>query len=137
MAFVLPTKILFRDCDPAGIVFYPRYFEMINNLVEEWFEQRVGLPFAEMHGPDNSGAPTVTISAKFEAPSRLGDRVDFILEVTKLGRSSLGIAVTAKAGEETRLTAEAVLVHTDKTTGRPRPWPERLRANMAQDMRED
>ncbi|CPO21707.1 4-hydroxybenzoyl CoA thioesterase [Bordetella pertussis] len=34
--FVSEVEVRFRHCDPAGIVFYPRYFEMINDFVEEW-----------------------------------------------------------------------------------------------------
>ena len=34
MSFTLTQKVLFKHCDPAGIVFYPRYFEMINDCVE-------------------------------------------------------------------------------------------------------
>ncbi|MEL6103010.1 MAG: acyl-CoA thioesterase, partial [Pseudomonadota bacterium] len=28
MSFQFLQKVLFKHCDPAGIVFYPRYFEM-------------------------------------------------------------------------------------------------------------
>ena len=38
--------VRFGHCDPAGIVFFPRYFEMLNELVEDWFAQALGLPFA-------------------------------------------------------------------------------------------
>ena len=30
--------VQFAHCDPAGIVFYARYFEIINEVVEDWFE---------------------------------------------------------------------------------------------------
>ena len=46
--FVSQVEVRFRHCDPAGIVFYPRYFEMINDFVEEWFDKGMGLPF---HAP--------------------------------------------------------------------------------------
>ena len=36
-AFTYEEKVLFRHCDPAGIVFFPRYFEMINDCVEYFF----------------------------------------------------------------------------------------------------
>ena len=32
--FSFSQDIGFRHCDPAGIVFYPRYFEMMNDAVE-------------------------------------------------------------------------------------------------------
>ena len=33
MAFIAQRKVRFQHCDPAGIVFYPRYFEMLNSVV--------------------------------------------------------------------------------------------------------
>ena len=33
--------IEFNHCDPAGIVFYPRYFEMTNSVVENFFADEV------------------------------------------------------------------------------------------------
>ncbi|WP_224826037.1 thioesterase family protein [Cognatishimia sp. MH4019] len=132
MSFTLPIKIVFQHCDPAGIVFYPRYFEMINLTVEEWFAQRLGLSFAEMHGA-RRGVPTATIEADFPAPSRLGDLLEAELTVTKLGRTSVGLQITAKAGDEVRMQVRSVLVYVDLDTGRPIPWPEDVRARMAGD----
>lgn len=37
----------FSHCDPAGRVFYPRYLEMFNNLVEDW-RRKLNLPFREI-----------------------------------------------------------------------------------------
>ena len=42
---VIPVR--FQHCDPAGIVFYPRYLEMINQTVEEWFAA-MGRAFPDM-----------------------------------------------------------------------------------------
>lgn len=39
MLFTFTQKVLFKHCDPAGIVFYPRYFEIINDCIEAFFEQ--------------------------------------------------------------------------------------------------
>ena len=40
-------QIEFNHCDPAGIVFYPRYFEMTNSVVENFFADVVGRSFAQ------------------------------------------------------------------------------------------
>ena len=44
MAFLHPQAVLFRHCDPAGIVFYPRYFEMLNDCVEAFLDTELGIP---------------------------------------------------------------------------------------------
>ena len=41
-------QIEFNHCDPAGIVFYPRYFEMVNSVVENFFREVAGHSFAAM-----------------------------------------------------------------------------------------
>ena len=37
-------KVLFKHCDPAGIVFHPRYFETVNDCVAAFFDA-LGDPF--------------------------------------------------------------------------------------------
>ena len=62
-----------QSCDPAGIVFYPRYFEMTNSVVEN-FSTMWSAQFASMHNGADNGVPTVALAAEFVAPSRLGDK---------------------------------------------------------------
>lgn len=129
MTYRLQQAVRFQHCDPAGIVFYPRYFEMINLCVETWFDEVLGYPFAAMQAA-GSGVPTATITVDFSAPSRLGDVLAFALEVTKVGRTSLSLTFEARAGAEVRLRGSSVLVHIDKATGRPTRWPDEVRARM-------
>ena len=42
--FERPLRIRFAHCDPAGIVFFPQYLVMINNLVEDWVTDALGMP---------------------------------------------------------------------------------------------
>lgn len=123
--FVVQRKIRFQHCDPAGIVFYPRYFELVNSVVEDWFE-KLGAPFSDMHGPDAMGVPTAQLTARFSAPSRLGDVIDFKLTADRIGASSLDITLIAECGGEARMTVEVTLVHISLATGKPVRWPEGL-----------
>lgn len=116
--------ILFRHCDPAGIVFYPRYFEFVNDLVEAWFDDGLGQPFAEMLR--THGVPTAEIAATFHAPSRHGETLDLALSVTRLGRSSAGIAVRGTHDGAPRFTTRSTLVYVGPDG--PVPWPGPLRA---------
>jgi 4-hydroxybenzoyl-CoA thioesterase len=34
---VTRVPIRFQHTDPAGIVFYPRYFEILGQIIEDWF----------------------------------------------------------------------------------------------------
>lgn len=123
-------KVLFQHCDPAGIVFYPRYFEMINGVVESWFEEGLKVPFSDLHFERGSAIPTVTINTTFKAPSRLGDILDVGITVKKIGGASLDLIILARANDETRFTSELTLVHVDKVSGKPCPWPQDIRKTI-------
>ncbi len=128
MIYERVIQIEFNHCDPAGIVFYPRYFEMTNSVVENFFADVAGRSFAQMHLERKGGVPTVRIEANFLAPSRLGDKVTFGLELKKVGASSLSLTITGRMGDEVRMTADLTLVWIDDM--RAAPWPEDMRRRM-------
>ncbi len=135
--YAFRQKVMFQHCDPAGIVFYPRYFEMLNWVTECWFDERLGHSFAEVMGPIAGGVPTAKIEARFLAPSRLGEVLDYQLRLVRLGRSSAGLAFAALCGDEMRLRAASVLVFVDGQSGRPAGWPEALRAVLTAELEEN
>jgi len=64
------------DCDPAGIVYYPRYFAYFDNCTAALFEA-AGMPKHELLKDHNiAGIPMVDTRARFIAPSRFGDDVE-------------------------------------------------------------
>lgn len=135
MPYVRTIQIEFNHCDPAGIVFYARYFEMTNSVCENFFADVVGWPYARIIAEGN-GIPTVRLASSFRAPSRLGDRVDFALRVTALGRSSVDVAITASCGGETRVDVEKRLVWLG-TDHRAAPWPDEIRSALEKVRDED
>ncbi len=135
MPFRTQTKVRFADVDPAGIVFYPRYFEMLNAAVEDWFDQELGLDFAAMHLDHQIGVPTVKLDVTFDAPSMLGEQLDVTITPTSIGRTSCCFtAVFAGPSGDTRLTAQVVLVCMCLERKRPVEWPDKIRAAMASGM---
>ncbi len=134
MSYTREIQIEFNHCDPAGIVFYPRYFEMTNSVVENFFNDVVGRSFASMHRGADNGVPTVSLVAEFVAPSRLGDKVLFSLKIEKLGRSSVSLKIEGHMGAELRLRVALVLVWIDGM--KSAAWPEAMRARMAAYMEE-
>lgn len=128
MSYIRSIPVEFNHCDPAGIVFYPRYFEMTNSVVENFFADVGGHSFARMMA-EGQGVPTARLETNFHAPSRLGDRLEFTLVVTRIGGASIGFTLTARCGQELRITADLTLVWVQ--TGRPAPWPEALRHRLA------
>lgn len=131
MSFVLELPVRFAHVDAAGFVFYPRYFEMLNAAVEEWFAARTGVSFVDLHVVRRRGLPTVTLESRFVAPSRLGDPLEIEVVLKKLGRSSCDIDYRIRSGGAERVAASAVLVHIDLDSGQAEPWPDDMRAKLA------
>ena len=129
MSYGRSIRIEFNHCDPAGIVFYPRYFEMTNSVCENFFREVVGYSYHAMMA-DGIGVPTARVETDFKAPSRLGDLLDWELVVERLGGSSSTFRLTATYDGQHRLTARLTLVRlgVDK---RPTRWPDAIRATLA------
>lgn len=125
--YTFPQKVLFKHCDPAGIVFFPRYFEMINDCMESFFAEVIQAPFERII-PEH-GVPTAHIAARFTAPSRHGDQLILSLQVTKVGRTSFSYDVVAACGEEQRFETTGTLVFVNEA-GRPTPWPSQLKNRL-------
>lgn len=128
--FSVERRVRFADCDAAGIVFFPRYFEMLNGVVEDWFAGPLGLSFAELHLRRHASVPTAAIEARFVAPSRLEDDLSFTLAVTRLGGASCTLRHRITSGEELRFEATQTIVHVAASL-KPEPWPEHLRSRIA------
>jgi len=137
MPFTTRAQVRFADVDPAGIVFYPRYFEMLNGAVEDWFEQELGMDFKMMHLENHIGVPTVRLETDFLSPSRLGDRLDITITPERLGRTSCQVTIVFAGDGVARLKAHVVLVCMDLRTQRPIEWPAPLRAAIARGVEED
>ena len=120
MHYQFLQKVLFKHCDPAGIVFYPRYFEMINDAVEAMFDDLLEWPFEQILRV--GGVPTVSFNVEFKAPSRHGEHLEFNLTIQHIGRSSMTIHTVANASDNIRMVADQVIVLVD-TDGQPVPWP--------------
>jgi Predicted thioesterase len=128
--FYSDMLVRFSHCDPAGIVFYPQYFIMFNGLVEDWFNQGLGVNYARYITEHRLGFPIVRLECDFVAPSKIGEVITLGLKLERLGKSSMEIAVDCRHAQEERLRAKFVLVAMNLDRQRAQPLPEDLRGLM-------
>lgn len=129
-AFVTERILRFADCDPAGIAYFPRCYDMMNGVVEDWWAA-MGFPWRVSMMDLRIGLPTVAMNARFAAPSLMGDNLTCSLSVARLGRASLELRHAVHCGEEFRFGADQTVVCTSLDTHKSQPWPEPLRAAFA------
>jgi 4-hydroxybenzoyl-CoA thioesterase len=79
------------DCDPAGIVFYPRYFAWFDAATAALFAA-AGLPIHKLF-PDYgiAGMPMVDTRARFFEPARFGDEAHIESTIAEFRRSSFDV----------------------------------------------
>ena len=86
------TRIEWGDCDPAGIIFYARYFEIFDTSTTMLIECALGMKKIEyLKAFDFLGHPVVETRAKFRLPTRFGYEVAIETALTACGRSSFKI----------------------------------------------
>ncbi len=124
-------RIRFSECDPAGIVFYPQYFVMFNDLMEAWIDSMTHEGFHNMIASKRVGMPSVHIEAEFKSISRMGDDVVMSLGVERIGNSSLKLLLRCIGKDGVlRMQVRQTVVTTSLETHLGIPIPDFLRNPM-------
>ena len=85
------VRIEWGDCDPAGIVFNSRYFEIFDAATAALFERALEITKREMlETYKSAGIPLVNTTARFVRPASFGDDVT-VASTISFGRSSFRV----------------------------------------------
>jgi 4-hydroxybenzoyl-CoA thioesterase len=134
-----PKKIISRktieiewgDCDPARIVYFPRYFAFFDACTTSLFK-KAGISKPQMIKTYRIvGIPMVDVRASFMAPSRFGDTVVVESEITEWRRSSFCVRhrlfnKKVLAVECFEIRVWAALSPSDEETIESRPVPQEV-----------
>jgi 4-hydroxybenzoyl-CoA thioesterase len=126
-------------CDPAGIVFNSRFFELFDGSTWALFEAALGVPKHQLSVTfEILGIPLVDARARFIAPVKFGDCIELEAQVSEFRRSSFDVAhrilidgVLATEGRETRVWAGWDAQ--DPARMRPKPVPDAVKAKFGFD----
>jgi 4-hydroxybenzoyl-CoA thioesterase len=125
MAFFIYRRQLtieWGQCDPAGIVFNPRFFEMFDASSWLLFEAALGVKPQELAATYGIiGIALVDARANFLKPAKFGDAVEIASRVSDFRRSSFDVehrlsvnGELAVEGQETRVWAVRDTVDPEK-----------------------
>ena len=126
-AFTRTVPIRFSHCDPAGIVYFPHYFDMFNGLIEDWYTEQLGVDYAKLILNDRYGFPFVHIETDFKRPSRMGEHLDLTLLLLNIGFSSLSVVIVGHLAGVERLRARLVTAMMSLETQQKVELPQLLR----------
>jgi len=128
--FVDDHLIRFSHCDPAGIVYFPEFFDLAHATMEDWFARGLQQPLPDLIRDRRIGTPTVTIQCDFAKPLRMGDTLRFELHVTKIGNASVQLAYVGKKDGTEHLRIKQTIAFVLLDAGTATPIPEDLRPRI-------
>ena len=93
-------QVEWGDCDPAGIVYFPRFFEYFDACTNALFE-KAGFGKAEMLKTYGLlGIPMVDARAQFYVPASFGETVTIESRIGEWGRSSFQVQHKLYKGQQ-------------------------------------
>ncbi|MEM8985540.1 MAG: hypothetical protein AAGC95_02360 [Pseudomonadota bacterium] len=130
--FVVRRRIAFRDCDPAGIVYTPRFFDPIaTSAVDLFMMEQIGPPGERDEGFDGLGFPAKAVSFVFHKGVRLGATVDIAVAPANIGETSVTLDLKCHDAAGVLLfEASLTLVCIDSKTFIATPTPDALRSKF-------
>jgi len=134
--FETDVVVRFSHVDPAGIVYYPRYYEMMDQVMEIWFEEALDYPYPRMFA-EGWAVPLAHLESKFIKPSYLNDRLTFSLGITRIGRSRIDLSVTTSCQGEIRFITKKTIVWVTHGQIKSAPIPDDMRKKMEAYLIED
>jgi 4-hydroxybenzoyl-CoA thioesterase len=123
------VRVEWADCDAAGIVYFPRYFEMFDTSTHRLFEA-AGWKKAELREKfDMVGYPMVDTRAKFLLSSSFGDDIVIETRIAAIRNSSFDVEHRVWKGEALAIEA----LDTRVWAGAHPEDPKRLKAQKIPD----
>jgi 4-hydroxybenzoyl-CoA thioesterase/acyl-CoA thioester hydrolase len=124
------TTIRFGQCDPAGIVYTPVFFDMFNVVVEQWYSASLGLDYYAAIRDQKLGLGYGHVSADFLVPCTMGDVIDIAVLVDRIGRASFTLTLHVLKQEREAVRGRLVVVTTSLVEHKAAAIPGDLRTAL-------
>ena len=135
--FRFAQPIRFSHCDPAGVLYFPHVFDFVNAAMEDWFAERLGLPFHVLHLEQRRGNPVVRTHCEFVTPCRFGETLALDLEPVIVGRSSIETRMSGTVEGAPRFRVRHKTAMMSMETMRAIPLPDEIRNKAIAEARKD
>ena len=133
LPFTIRRTVKWGECDPAGIVYTPRFLDYAIEAAEAWFKEITGYHWNTTRQEMALGSPMVHCSLDFYHPLRPEDVFDLSVALERLSRATyqLGIAGHDMAGThcfQAKLVGALVSYETKKAVRIPAEFRARMEA---------
>ncbi|MEV4422839.1 thioesterase family protein [Patulibacter sp. NPDC049589] len=101
----LPVRVRFLECDPQGVLAHPRYLDLFDDTYMRLNTTRLGGFWAMTRG----GIETLVVKTEveFAKSARAEEELVVVLDLERLGRSSVTLRYRALGSDDGELRAQA------------------------------
>jgi len=122
-------RVRWAEVDPQNIVFNAHYLMYFDVGVTEYW-RAIGCVYPEGFFELNVDSLAVKATLEYHASARYDDEIDVLVRVSRLGRTSIRMAVEIHRAADHLITGELIYVLADPKTRTPTPIPEALKAKI-------
>ena len=122
-------RVRYGECDPQGVVYFANYPVFVDVAMTALWRERIR-PYDEMV---QAGADMVVaeLQLRYLGSAVFDDEIDVVIDVEKLGETSLTCAWRVERGEDVLVTGTIRQVCIDPATKRKQPLPGDVREALA------
>jgi len=127
---VLRRRVKWGECDPAGIVYTPRFADYVVEAYLAFFESRFGAPPREILAPLNLGMPAKALNIVFKQSLWPDEMLEMSVEVGEVRTRTFDLRVVGSAGKRIAFDATISLICIETGLRESRPLPDFLREEL-------
>ena len=124
-------RVYYQDTDAGGVMFHATYLDFLERARMEWMRAR-GFDARELAGRFRLVFIVRQLEIAYMKPALLDDLVTVSAAVEKIGRAQLTFAQQVRRDGETLARATVNVACVEAGSLRPAPFPEEIRASLAQ-----
>ena len=124
------VTVRFGHCDPAGIIFTPRYFDLLNETVERFFVEALLIDYYALLAGRRIGLGYVQAACEFLKPSRMGDKLDIAVLIERIGGASYTLVLPILRDGAEVARGRLITAPTRLDTAQSCPIPPDIRAAL-------
>lgn len=130
---IVRRKVLWGDCDPAGVVYTPRFADYVVTARDWFFREGLGLIDRPHPSRKMITYPMRALTFDFSGFLAADDFFDMTVSIADISRRTFTTAVTATHAdrpEERCFIARLTAICFDQETGKSMPLPDSVRAKL-------
>lgn len=129
--YTVRRTVKWGECDPAGIVYTPRFLDWVLEAAESFFADIVGVDWFHLNQRDGLGSPSVSTRIDFHKPIKHGEPFTIEVLVRRLSRSTITYAMRGRNGAgELCFSAELVSCIIDNARMKSVTIPDHIRTKI-------